>query len=58
MSSQPQGFKAWRVIEKTPESAVITSFVLAPQGGPAPMDFRPGQFLGAAGVGRRHSSAA
>ena len=45
MSSQPQGFKAWRVIEKTPESAVITSFVLAPQDGPAPMDFRPGQFL-------------
>lgn len=38
-------FNAWRVIDKQPESAIITSFVLAPVDGISRLDFRPGQFL-------------
>lgn len=45
MSTQTPGFKAWRVIDKQPESAIITSFVLAPADGISQLDFRPGQFL-------------
>lgn len=45
MSTQTPGFSAWRVIDKQPESAIITSFVLAPADGISRLDFRPGQFL-------------
>ena len=38
-------FRAWRVIEKQPQSAIITSFVLAPADASSRLDFRPGQFL-------------
>lgn len=41
----PQGFKAYRVIEKKLESAVITSFVLTAADGVSSLPFRPGQFL-------------
>ncbi|MGP5278553.1 FAD-binding oxidoreductase [Pseudomonas helleri] len=39
------GFKTFRVIEKTQESAVITSFVLTASDGVSNLRFRPGQFL-------------
>ncbi|PTT88880.1 oxidoreductase [Pseudomonas sp. HMWF031] len=46
---QPQtyslGFKSFRVIEKTQESAVITSFVLTAVDGVSNPGFRPGQYL-------------
>lgn len=41
----PQGFNAFRVIEKKQESAVITSFVLTAADGVSSLPFRPGQFL-------------
>jgi ferredoxin-NADP reductase len=46
---QPQtsslGFKSFRVIEKTQESAVITSFILTAVDGVSNPGFRPGQYL-------------
>ncbi len=39
------GFKAFRVIEKKQESAVISSFILAPADGTSSLPGRPGQFL-------------
>jgi ferredoxin-NADP reductase/ferredoxin len=41
----PQGFNTFRVIERTQESSVITSFVLAAADGVSRLPFRPGQFL-------------
>lgn len=41
-----RGARRFRIVEKTPESAVITSFRLAPVDGNRVMDFRPGQYLG------------
>lgn len=41
----PQGFKSFGVIEKTQESAVITSFVLTAVDGVSNPGFRPGQYL-------------
>lgn len=41
-----RGARRFRIVEKTPESAVITSFRLAPVDGGPVMDFRPGQYLG------------
>ncbi|QEA40542.1 NO-inducible flavohemoprotein [Pistricoccus aurantiacus] len=41
-----QGERAFRIVEKTPESSVITSFVLAPEDGGTVADFEPGQFIG------------
>lgn len=49
---QAQAHGGWRgdreftVVSKTPESAEITSFVLAPVDGGPVMDFRPGQYIG------------
>lgn len=42
---QASAFKRYRVIRKTAESDVITSFDLVPVDGSAPAPFRPGQFL-------------
>jgi nitric oxide dioxygenase len=41
-----RGARRFRIVEKTPESAVITSFRLAPVDGGRVMDFQPGQYLG------------
>lgn len=41
-----RGDRAFTVVEKTPESAEITSFVLAPVDGGPVMDFQPGQYIG------------
>ncbi|WP_227370125.1 NO-inducible flavohemoprotein [Halomonas sp. M20] len=41
-----RGKRTFRIAEKTPESAVITSFVLAPEDGGAVADYQPGQFIG------------
>nr|WP_298413676.1 NO-inducible flavohemoprotein [uncultured Halomonas sp.] len=41
-----RGKRPFRIAEKTPESAVITSFVLAPQDGGPVADYQPGQFIG------------
>lgn len=41
-----RGARRFRIVERTPESAVITSFRLAPVDGGPVMDFRPGQYLG------------
>lgn len=45
MSTSTQGFGAWRVVARQPESAIITSFTLAPADGSSGLAFRPGQFL-------------
>ncbi|MFP4182350.1 MAG: NO-inducible flavohemoprotein [Thiohalospira sp.] len=48
-ANQPGGWRgkrAFRVKEKRPESAVITSFVLEPVDGGPVMDFTPGQYIG------------
>jgi len=48
-AEQPGGWRgkrAFRVKEKRPESAVITSFVLEPADGETVMDFTPGQYIG------------
>lgn len=45
MSTSTQGFSAWRVVARQPESAIITSFTLAPADGVSGVVFRPGQFL-------------
>lgn len=45
MSTSTQGFKAWRVVARQPESAIITSFILAPTDDSSGLVFRPGQFL-------------
>lgn len=45
----PGGWTGWRefvVREKTPESDVITSFVLEPVDGKPVVDFEPGQYIG------------
>ena len=47
--AQPGGWRGrrtFRVKEKRPESAVITSFVLEPTDGEPVMDFTPGQYIG------------
>ncbi|RKR07429.1 nitric oxide dioxygenase [Kushneria sinocarnis] len=41
-----QGARRFRIAERRPESAVITSFVLAPEDGGPVADFAPGQFIG------------
>nr|WP_211112549.1 NO-inducible flavohemoprotein [Azospirillum sp. SYSU D00513] len=41
-----RGARRMRLVEKTPESAVITSFRFAPADGGPVMDFLPGQYLG------------
>lgn len=40
-----QGFRAFKVSEKTPESDIITSFYLKPVDGGALPDFHPGQYI-------------
>ncbi|MDX1802953.1 MAG: NO-inducible flavohemoprotein [Alcanivorax sp.] len=48
-AARPGGWRGERrfvVREKTPESSVITSFVLTPEDGGPVMDFLPGQYLG------------
>ncbi|MBP2303351.1 NO-inducible flavohemoprotein [Azospirillum picis] len=41
-----RGARRFKIVEKTPESTVITSFRLAPVDGGPVMDFLPGQYLG------------
>ncbi|SBS39540.1 Flavohemoprotein [Marinomonas spartinae] len=41
-----EGFRRFRVASKTPESELVTSFVLEPVDGQAVIDFQPGQYLG------------
>lgn len=41
-----RGDREFTVVSKTPESAEITSFVLAPSDGGPVMDFKPGQYIG------------
>lgn len=41
-----RGDRAFKVVSKTPESAEITSFLLAPADGGPVMDFQPGQYIG------------
>lgn len=48
-ASQPGGWsgtRAFRIVEKKPESALITSFILEPVDGGAVANFHPGQYLG------------
>ncbi len=48
IEESPGGWTGWRdfrIVEKTPESAVITSFVLAPVDGGPVLAHRPGQYL-------------
>ena len=40
------GPRQFRVLSKTPESALVTSFVLAPVDGQPVIDYKPGQYLG------------
>ncbi|RVU33322.1 NO-inducible flavohemoprotein [Rheinheimera riviphila] len=40
------GPRRFKVQQKVPESALVTSFVLVPQDGEAVVDFQPGQYLG------------
>jgi nitric oxide dioxygenase len=49
--AEPGGWSGWRpfvVREKTPESEVITSFVLEPADGQPVVDFEPGQYISVA----------
>lgn len=41
-----QGTRPFRIVEKRPQSAVVTSFTLAPVDGDPVADFKPGQYLG------------
>lgn len=41
-----QGARQFKIIDKTPESELVTSFVLAPEDGKAVIDFESGQYLG------------
>ncbi|MFT5789823.1 MAG: nitric oxide dioxygenase [Shewanella sp.] len=41
-----QGARVFNIIEKTTESELVCSFVLAPVDGKAVIDFEPGQYLG------------
>lgn len=48
IETSPGGWKGWRdfrIVEKTPESAVITSFLLEPVDGGAVIEHKPGQYL-------------
>ena len=40
------GPRQFRVLSKTPESALVTSFVLTPVDGQPAIDYKPGQYLG------------
>lgn len=41
-----EGTRAFRIVEKTPRSALITSFELEPVDGGPVADYRPGQYVG------------
>lgn len=41
-----RGKRAFRVLEKTPESELVTSFVFEPVDGQSVMTYQPGQYLG------------
>ncbi|MEX9253572.1 NO-inducible flavohemoprotein [Pseudenterobacter timonensis] len=41
-----EGTRAFRIVEKTPRSALITSFELEPVDGEPVADYRPGQYVG------------